>query len=61
MEDTSNSTAGKVTAGKSNNWFATLNNPEGDPEEVLKLMHQEGKATYTVGQLEKGTTGTPHL
>lgn len=43
------------------NWFGTLNNPGQDPRGVLEEMHKQGKATYTVGQLEKGAEGTEHL
>lgn len=40
----------------------TLNNP-GDvaTQEYLEKIHTELKATYTVGQLESGEEGTPHI
>lgn len=50
-----------ITEGKSNNWFGTLNNPAGNPEDVLKAMFESGKATYAKGQMEKGESGTEHL
>lgn len=40
------------------NWLCTLNNP-GDLS--LAQIHELTKATYTVGQLEKGENGTVHL
>lgn len=39
-------------------WLCTLNNP-GDM--TLENIHALTGATYTVGQLEKGANGTPHL
>lgn len=49
------------TTAASCNWFGTLNNPEGDPEALLKSIHEAAKAVYTCGQLEMGESGTLHL
>ena len=38
-------------------WLCTLNNPSITLEEV----HRRTEAAYTVGQLEQGANGTPHL
>lgn len=46
---------------KSANWFGTWNNPGEDGEAALKGLYEKGKATYAVGQLEKGESGTVHL
>ena len=43
---------------KARNWLCTLNNPG---EITLATVHELTKATYTVGQLEKGENGTLHL
>jgi len=40
------------------NWLCTLNNPG---ELTLEVVHALTKATYTVGQLERGENGTLHL
>ena len=42
---------------KARNWLCTLNNPG---EITLATVHELTKATYTVGQLEKGENGTLH-
>jgi len=39
----------------------TLNNPDSLTEDYLKAIHEKGGAVYTVGQLEKGAEGTPHI
>lgn len=39
----------------------TLNNPKIFTQEYLETIHKELKAVYTVGQLEKGEQGTPHI
>jgi len=41
----------------------TLNNPTDDDNtaEYLERIHLAMKAKYTVGQLEKGAEGTPHI
>lgn len=39
----------------------TLNNPELFTADYLEQIHKKSKATYTVGQLEKGAEGTPHI
>lgn len=44
--------------GKARNWLCTLNNPDGID---LASIHTITGAAYTVGQLEKGENGTPHL
>lgn len=38
-------------------WFITWNNP---PEDWKAAMHTLG-ANWGIGQLEKGSTGTPHI
>lgn len=45
------------------NWLLTLNNPGEDKttQEYLDHIHVTLKARYTVGQLEKGEEGTPHI
>jgi len=43
------------------NYLMTLNNPEAPTEEYLAKIHKHCKAVYTVGQLEAGTEGTPHI
>lgn len=43
------------------NWFATWNNPPADGHAALKELFEQAKATYVVGQMEKGKDGTPHL
>ena len=43
---------------KARNWLCTFNNPG---EMTLAIVHDLTKATYTVGQLEKGENGTLHL
>lgn len=43
------------------NWLITRNNPEVGAEDYLTKFHQEVKARYTVGQLEKGAEGTIHI
>lgn len=45
---------------ESHSWFATLNNPE-ETADFLEALVTRGKAKYTVGQLEAGENGTPHL
>lgn len=47
--------------GKSRNWLGTWNNPTVAGDEWLSKLYTESKATYTVGQLEKGENGTPHI
>jgi hypothetical protein len=42
---------------RARNWLLTLNNPV----KTLEQIHNETKAVYTCGQLEKGKEGTPHL
>ncbi len=42
-------------------WLLTLNNPDCDPREYLEKIHIGMKGRYTVGQLEKGEEGTPHI
>jgi len=39
----------------------TLNNPDVFAEDYLKAIHEKSGAVYTVGQLEKGENGTPHI
>lgn len=39
----------------------TLNNPDTFAEDYLRSIHERGQAVYTVGQLEKGEEGTPHI
>lgn len=39
----------------------TLNNPEHIAQDYLEKIHTALKATYTVGQLEQGAEGTPHI
>jgi hypothetical protein len=41
-------------------WFGTYNNCE-DGEAFLAKLHEEHKALYVIGQMEKGESGTPHL
>lgn len=53
--------AGQDTKASSTTWFGTLNNPEKQPQEELEAMHVAAKAVYTVGQLEQGENGTPHI
>lgn len=45
----------------SRNWLGTKNNPTEDTEVWLRNLHEKTGATYTCGQLEKGTQGTPHI
>ncbi len=45
----------------SRNWLLTLNNPEDLAQDYLERIHGSLKAVYTVGQLEKGEEGTPHI
>lgn len=47
----------KMADKKARTWICTLNNPLLSLEEIHVLT----KAQYTVGQLEKGLNGTPHL
>lgn len=46
---------------KGRNWIATLNNPDVTPPEYLEAYMTTHRATYVVGQLEKGEEGTAHL
>ena len=39
----------------------TLNNPQVITSDYLEGIHKTLKAKYTVGQLEKGDSGTPHI
>ena len=48
----------KISDRKSRNWLCTLNNPG---ELTLEAVHAMTKATYTVGQLERGQNGTLHF
>lgn len=43
------------------NWIGTYNNPKVDTKEYLELWFTKAKATYVVGQLEKGEEGTIHI
>lgn len=43
------------------NFIMTLNNPTIGTEEHLLYMHNNCKAVYTVGQLERGEEGTIHI
>lgn len=45
----------------SRTWFATLNNPGEDSQQLLESLVSKKKATWTLGQLEQGQEGTPHL
>ncbi len=45
----------------SRNWLLTHNNPAMDCSEYLERIHGHLKAVYTVGQLEVGEEGTPHI
>ena len=47
----------KNTDKKVRTWLCTLNNPSITLEEV----HRRTEAAYTVGQMEQGDNGTPHL
>jgi len=38
-----------------------MNNPTEDTESWLRTLHHKTGATYTCGQLELGTEGTPHI
>lgn len=42
-------------------FICTWNNPEEEPDVLLERIHNTLKAVYTVGQLEKGENGTPHI
>ena len=46
---------------KSRNYIITLNNPEGDAEEILRGLIDDSKVVYVVGQLELGDNMTPHI
>lgn len=43
------------------NWLCTYNNPEIETKEYLEMWFTKAKATYVVGQLEKGEQGTAHI
>lgn len=43
------------------NYLLTLNNPTDFAQDYLQKIHETLKAQYTVGQLEKGEQGTPHI
>lgn len=45
----------------SRNYLLTRNNPDVATEEYLERIHRITGAVYTVGQLEKGKEGTPHI
>lgn len=43
------------------NFLCTWNNPPAEAQEALEKLHNDLKATHTLGQLEKGENGTVHL
>lgn len=43
------------------NWLGTKNNPEIPAQEFLEGLHVSTRATYTCGQLERGSSGTTHV
>jgi len=43
------------------NWLCTWNNPNGSAKDMLEWVYLDTHADYLVGQLERGTEGTPHL
>lgn len=51
----------QVSRAKGRNWMATMNNPEGDPETLLRQMSEAKGVSYVAGQLESGEEGTEHI
>lgn len=45
----------------SRSYCFTINNPDMYAAEYLETIHAALKADYTVGQLERGAEGTPHI
>jgi len=45
----------------SRHYICTLNNPTEDAQSTLESIFNRVKATYLIGQLEKGKEGTIHL
>lgn len=54
--------AKKIVNKQSTQWFATYNNVDTTiARDYLEKWHTQHKATYVVGQVEKGEEGTVHL
>lgn len=41
--------------------MGVINNPSDSSEDLLQRLHTRGRAVYTVGQLERGESGTLHV
>lgn len=46
---------------QSRNWVLTKNNPEETLEEFVATLQKIVECTWGAGQLEKGSSGTPHF